>query len=487
MDTDCVDIDMLVNQTSNLHCFDEALELVLRENAEESATQVAAVGKILSQKPHSGSFVRATWPKYGDKRRVLDRSPWSILKDVPPSTSLREVDFSSTYFWVRFTGLPRDAISEDNVRLITSNIGRLISTDRRSLGVFFLGDYVRARVEIPMARPLAAGFFQKRKRGSPRWIQFKYERLQDFCFKCGLLGHDYRICRASEGATVSNGNTRVALYGPWLRAENDTISYFQTSRNLTENSREIAPVRHTGEGIARGSLTRTGTPALLAATPTSSVKRSEQALTLYRSYLPTEEIHETDIQMLGTDQKDVSLVCSRRKRKGDEKYSGEFPDILIDHCYYPEEYFNDIIDYGSKRPPSRKRKAQEFILPIAHLSDMPKWAPRLNLVQLAQQVQAISANEGQSFSVSFEGSSSSAIDTPLQIEPSPFTRGKEPLSAPPTSKRRWMQRARAKGRVVGDLTIQLELASNLEIEDENNLVFRCGAMETGPKVSPRAP
>ncbi|PON88154.1 hypothetical protein TorRG33x02_159830 [Trema orientale] len=153
MEDDCVVIDMLVEQTSNLHCFEDALELVSSEQDTEVEGQVKAVGKLISLKSYSVRFIKMIlsqiwgipkglkvnelerikliflFPLYLDKKRVLECGPWSInrehliLKDVPSSISIQEVDFSTTTFWVRIIGLPRDAISESNVQLITTKIG----------------------------------------------------------------------------------------------------------------------------------------------------------------------------------------------------------------------------------------------------------------------------------------------------------------------------------------------------------------------------
>ena len=54
--------------------------------------------------------------------------------------------------------------------------------------------------------------------GQSRWVNSKYERLPNFCYKCGLLSHalkDY-----SEGLENNNQvKVECMQYGAWLRGE----------------------------------------------------------------------------------------------------------------------------------------------------------------------------------------------------------------------------------------------------------------------------
>ncbi|PON40303.1 hypothetical protein TorRG33x02_340670 [Trema orientale] len=120
-----------------------------------------------------------------------------------------------------------------------------------------------------------------------------------------------------------------------------------------------------------------------------------------------EENTAIEIQMVEADGDSQSQrKFDREKRKGAMKYRGNFSDILSDHCYYLEEYFNDILEEmlatcevdqyqahqalltpapsveewraqrsltmdGLRKSLSHKRKAQPFILLIVHPSDMP--------------------------------------------------------------------------------------------------------------------
>lgn len=47
------------------------------------------------------------------------------------------------------------------------------------------------------------------------WVSIKYERLQSFCYKCGVVGHDFKGCN-KEVAVDEKGNR---VYGAWIIAQ----------------------------------------------------------------------------------------------------------------------------------------------------------------------------------------------------------------------------------------------------------------------------
>ena len=47
---------------------------------------------------------------------------------------------------------------------------------------------------------------------------FKYERLPNFCYRCGLLEHDLKDCTRKDGVD-DNGDTGELQYGAWMRGE----------------------------------------------------------------------------------------------------------------------------------------------------------------------------------------------------------------------------------------------------------------------------
>ena len=62
-------------------------------------------------------------------------------------------------------------------------------------------------------KPLHRRGYIKNDEGERIWVDFRYERLPTFCFRCGILGHDEKHCQASSLKHCSERQ-----YGEWLKA-----------------------------------------------------------------------------------------------------------------------------------------------------------------------------------------------------------------------------------------------------------------------------
>lgn len=72
------------------------------------------------------------------------------------------------------------------------------------------------RVTLDISKPIA----RKKKLTIDKldsfWVRFTYEKLHDFCFKCGIVGHGLKDCSAWKGSTKQRPESELP-YGNWLR------------------------------------------------------------------------------------------------------------------------------------------------------------------------------------------------------------------------------------------------------------------------------
>lgn len=148
-----------------------------------------------------------------DRDRILDQAPWSymghhmVLQVLPPHIQISELQFHSCSFWIQAYGLPPQNFSAKNAKtIIGDSIGDFIKVDEHSL---LSTQYLRFRTTIDIQDPLPLGFFSPREGLPPIWINFKYERLPNFCYRCGRLDHEQDDCLYDD----------MEGYGPNLRAQ----------------------------------------------------------------------------------------------------------------------------------------------------------------------------------------------------------------------------------------------------------------------------
>ncbi|KAL9441583.1 hypothetical protein AB3S75_020141 [Citrus x aurantiifolia] len=134
-----------------------------------------------------------------DLKHVIDLGPWTfdqhvlILKRLGENEQPHRVPLFHTLFWVQVYNLPIGFLSEK----VLTNIGNYIREFQASDPNNFMGvwrNYMRIRVSIDVRQPLKRRLRLKKEGGEWFWVEFKYERLNTFCFICRLLGHTEKLC-----------------------------------------------------------------------------------------------------------------------------------------------------------------------------------------------------------------------------------------------------------------------------------------------------
>lgn len=135
-----------------------------------------------------------------DAHKVYHKRPWSckgghlILKKWSPEVTWQEVEFSSSTFWVQVHGLPTLWNIEDNLRKIGSRLGEVIEVNLVGEPDGAWKKFIRIRVDIPVGKPLLPNLFLPQPNKPDSWIGLKYEKHADVCYKCGVIGHEERVC-----------------------------------------------------------------------------------------------------------------------------------------------------------------------------------------------------------------------------------------------------------------------------------------------------
>lgn len=89
-----------------------------------------------------------------------------------------------------------------------------------------LGIFMRVRVLIDITKPLRRGVkVQLGDEGKISWAYLQYERLPNFCYRCGKFGHVLRECSAVT-EVVHDGNEE-SMYRDCLKASGLEISLFR--------------------------------------------------------------------------------------------------------------------------------------------------------------------------------------------------------------------------------------------------------------------
>ncbi len=160
-----------------------------------------------------------------DRERVMMGEPWAydkyliILQRIEEEEAIEDVVFRETSLWVQLHGLPIRKMNLEVANTLVSSLGRveqISNGDTNADG----GQAMRIRVRLDVTKPLCRGRKARLEKGHETWISFKYERLPNFCYWCGLLSNSDKDC---PQWLLNKEELRAEdqQFGPWLRAVNE--------------------------------------------------------------------------------------------------------------------------------------------------------------------------------------------------------------------------------------------------------------------------
>ena len=102
------------------------------------------------------------------------------------------IRFHTVKFWVQLHGLPVNRLNERTAYGVGKSLEEVSrATQAREL---IGGNFLRVRVGINVTRPLSRGRKVLLGNDCEVWVTFKYEKMPNFCYWCGMVSHDAKEC-----------------------------------------------------------------------------------------------------------------------------------------------------------------------------------------------------------------------------------------------------------------------------------------------------
>ena len=143
-----------------------------------------------------------------DKKKVLDMSPWSfekqlvIIQEFEGEKTPKELEVKWLPFWIQIFNLPLLSRTKETGWVSGSSLGTVMEVDVPDSRVHW-GKCLRVRIWIDATKKLIRGKRITIEGSESKWVQFKYERLPNFCYRCGLLNPALKDCPASIWGMVT--------------------------------------------------------------------------------------------------------------------------------------------------------------------------------------------------------------------------------------------------------------------------------------------
>lgn len=126
--------------------------------------------------------------------RILNLMPWlfdKCLFSIVPFENGKDIEsyeFGRSPFWLRVYNIPIELIDCKMALAMGKAIGELVAIDWKDPNGGWT-EFMGLKVKINIFKPLRRVMKLVSKDGEETIGVIKYERLSDFCYLCGLIGH----------------------------------------------------------------------------------------------------------------------------------------------------------------------------------------------------------------------------------------------------------------------------------------------------------
>jgi hypothetical protein len=152
-----------------------------------------------------------------DQDRILHGNPWIfrnswlVVKPWERGMDPHTLDFDHVPIWVQLWGLPPHC----KTKQMGESIGALMGNVEAAEFYEYPGKKViiKIKVAINVHNPITSGIHVGNPTDGTCWIDYRYEKLPQVCFNCGMIGHYDKLCRNQTLKLET-----LAPLGPWIRS-----------------------------------------------------------------------------------------------------------------------------------------------------------------------------------------------------------------------------------------------------------------------------
>jgi hypothetical protein len=160
--------------------------------------------------PLKDNFFIITFSSEGDFQFVKRGGPWihqgvacliaPFINNIRPSATILD----SVQVWVRIYDIPWNKQTDATGRKLGSQLGKVEWLDVDTAKNEF-NDFLRVRIALPLNRRLKTKITTTMKGKPGEQVHLiRYERVPHFCFHCGFIGHDKKMCEKRNRGTPSS-------------------------------------------------------------------------------------------------------------------------------------------------------------------------------------------------------------------------------------------------------------------------------------------
>ncbi|TXG48219.1 hypothetical protein EZV62_027513 [Acer yangbiense] len=130
--------------------------------------------------------------------------------------NISQLKFNKVELWIQIHDVPIIGMNRRSAKWMAKQIGRVIEIQTESKDCW--GKFMKVKVQIDITKPLKRWLRLKLDKSEVIvMVSLKYERLPEFCYFCGRIGHASKEC-SDEEAKLEAMKGVSTKYGSWMRA-----------------------------------------------------------------------------------------------------------------------------------------------------------------------------------------------------------------------------------------------------------------------------